>query len=161
MYMRQDTSVTTSYITGTTINMDACATLSFLRNLAITTIVQIREIEFIKRYGWEEISLKLPHYEDLVEEYCPGLPSAVIQSMIDQNIEIMYQFVRDCVENNNKRGLYLMVEKSRRDKPFWKCIIQALTEYTRYIEKLCEVRNSKFVTRYDGYNQKFEELMTQ
>lgn len=157
---QQGTSVTTSYLNGTTINMDACATLMFLRNLATTTIVQIREIEFIERYGWTELSLKLPHYNDLIEEYCPGVPSAVIQSMIDQNIEILYQFVRDCVENDNKRGLYLMVEKSRQDKPFWRCILQALTEYTQYIEKLCEIRNSKCITRYDDYNQRFEDLMT-
>jgi hypothetical protein len=35
--------------------------------------------------------------------------------MIDQNIEILYQFVRDCVENNNKRGLYFNDNKAYLD----------------------------------------------
>lgn len=153
--MRQDTFVTTSAISGTTINMEPVAMKFFLTNLAISTIAQIREIRSDDEYHLE---INLPHYNELVEEYCNGVPSATLAGMLEQNIDILYQFVRDCVENDTKKGLYLLIDISRQGNPFWKIILQALDEYTEFVKNEA-IKSGRTYIRYNGLNDKFQKLM--
>ena len=153
--MSQDTSVSTSVITGTTINMEAVSTKTFLTNLAMTSIAQIREME-IDDNG--NMTTKLPHYNELVDDYCRCIPSALLFGMLEQNIEILYQFVRDCVENDTKRGLYLFFYRSNHGNPFWKLILQALDEYTEFVKTVAIIHGRTFI-RYNALNEKFQNLM--
>ncbi len=160
--MRQDVTVTTSYTSGLTINMEQVSMKLFLTSIATSTILQCREIKLIKDPFNCNCVVKLPHYNNLMEEYCSGVPHAVILSMLDQNAEILFQFVRDCVENDTKRGLYLFVERSRQGVPGWKIILQALDEYTHFLERMCDVKGIKRESHiyYNSYNEKFEKLMS-
>lgn len=159
--MNNDTFVTTSYTTGMTINMDTIAMKMFLTSIATSLITQSREVKFIKIETFTDVDTNLPHYMDIINKYCAGVPSAHLISAMQQNAEILFQFVRDCVENNTRRGLYLLVDISRDGIPYWRLILQALDEYSAFCEKLANMRDMKYTPYYNKYNTAFEKLMLQ
>ena len=160
--MINSTSVTTSYCNGTVINMDAISTKYFLENLAITTIAQCREMISKERLGILEGTTNLPHYDDLITKYCSGAHGAVLSNMLAQNVHILYNFVKDCVLNENVRGLYLLHDKPIHGEPTWKLITLAIDEYVKFIEKEYKILGRAIprdIPEYNEYNEKFERLM--
>lgn len=161
--MLENTSVVTSYVNGTTINMDAISTKYFIMNLAISTIALCKECKYSKEDYCLELTAQIPHYDSLIEQYCDGIHGAVISNMLTQNIQIIYRFIQDCVLNETNRGLYLMQRVSRRDIPFWKILILAINEYKKLVERKLDLFNECIDSEkfpYDRYNEQFEELMT-
>ena len=160
--MIRNTSLMTIYGDGTFIMMDHVAMKMFLENLAITTIVQCREMIRKENMGIIELTTKLPYYDDLVDKYCSGVHGAVLENMLCQNANILYSFVQDCVLNNTVRGLYLLQDTSRTGKRMYELILMALDEYTNYIKKNYDMLNRAVpsdVKKYNEYNKRFEELM--
>lgn len=160
--MLDKTHVTTSYVNGTTINMDAISTKDFLTNLAISTIALCREEEYRKNGCILETTAELPHYDNLIDDYCDGVHGAVISNMLAQNIQIIYRFIQDCVLNETNRGLYLMQHTSRTGTPFWEILILAINEYKNLVKRRLSLFNEDINSEkfpYDGYNEQFEELM--
>lgn len=160
--MLDKTHVTTSYVNGTTINMDAISTKDFLTNLAISTIALCREEEYRKNGCIFETTAELPHYDNLIDDYCDGVHGAVISNMLIQNIQIIYRFIQDCVLNETNRGLYLMQHISRTGTPFWKILILAINEYKKLVERRLALFNENIDPEkfpYDRYNEQFEKLM--
>lgn len=158
-----DTHVTTSYASGTFINMDSVSTKMFLENLAITIIVQCREMICKERMGILESTTKLPYYDELVEKYCSGVHGAVLSNMLCQNVQILYSFVQDCVLNDTSRGLYLLYDKPRNGEPTWKLLLLALDEYMDFVKREHDILGRKIpydFPKYNEYNKQFEELMT-
>lgn len=161
--MLDKTHVTTSYVNGTTINMDAISTKNFLTNLAISTIALCREEEYRKNGCILETTAELPHYDNLIDDYCDGVHGAVISNMLIQNIQIIYRFIQDCVLNETNRGLYLMQHISRVGIPFWKILILAINEYKGFVERRLALFDENIDPEkfpYDRYNEQFEELMS-
>jgi len=161
--MLNDTHVVTSFANGTMIQMDAVSMKSFLENIAITTIVQCREMISKERMGTLESITKLPYYNELIEEYCSGVHGSVLSNMLCQNVQILYRFVEDCVLNETVRGLYLLYDKPRNGKPTWKLILLALSEYMEFVKREYDILGRKIpydAIKYDKYNDRFEELMT-
>lgn len=157
-----NTNVTTSYTTGLTINMGACEMKMFLSGLAINTIAQCREITNERDGSILKSTTKLPHHDDLIEGYCSGVHGAVLSNMLQQNAEILYKFVQDCVLNNTVSGLYLLRDAPRFGEPTWKLILLALDEYMQLQEKEFAMLDKKIphdFTRYNQYNEQFEKLM--
>lgn len=162
--MLNDTHVTTSYANGTMIQLDAVSMKFFLQNIAITTIAQCKEMVQKERMGVLESTTKLPYYDELIEEYCTGVHGAVLSNMLCQNVQILYRFVEDCVLNGTVRGLYLLYESPRNGKPTWELILLALSEYMDFVKKEYEILGRKIpydAIKYDEYNEKFKELMSQ
>ena len=157
--MKQDTFVTTSFTTGMTINMDAIASKMFLTSIATSLISQARSIKYIKIEDFVDVSTNLPHYNSLIEDYCAGVPSAHLISAMQQNAEILFRFVEDCVRNDTKRGLYLLTDISRTDKRYWELIPTALDEYTEFCKTLAKKRGTTHTPYYNQYNEDFEKLM--
>lgn len=159
--MVSETKVTTSYCNGTIISMEAVPTMCFLENIAITTIVQCREMISKEKLGVLERTTGLPYYDDLVTEYCPGLHGVVLANMLAQNVYILYNFVRDCVLNETVSGLHLFRNKSKNKKPVWKLITLAIDEYVKFIEREYKIRGEETpIPAYDEYNKEFEKLMS-
>ena len=162
--MLENTHVTTSYVNGTTINMDAISTKNFFTSLAISTIALCREIEYRKTNCMLETTAELPHYDNLVDNYCDGVHGAVIANMLNQNVQIIYRFIQDCVLNETNRGLYLMQHTSKNAIPFWQILILAINEYKNLLNKKTALFNDELSPDkfpYDRYNERFEELMNE
>lgn len=157
--MNQDTYVTTSFTSGMTINMDALASKMFLTSIATSIIVQVRSIKYIIINDFVDIGTNIPNYMRLIEEYCDGVPSAHLLSAMHQNVEILFRFVEDCVKNDTKRGLYLLMYISRTGNPYWELILQALDEYTEFCTTLANKRGEKYTPYYNQYNEEFRKLM--
>ena len=160
--MIDETKVTTSVCSGTTINMDAISTKYFLENLAITTIAQCREMISKEKLGVLESTTNLPHYDELVTKYCSGLHGAILANMLAQNVHILYNFVKDCVLNETVRGLYLWHEKSKYDEPAWKLITLAIDEYIKFLKEDYRILGRAIprdIPKYDEFNEEFEKLM--
>lgn len=160
--MLENTHVTTSYVNGTTINMDAISTKNFFTSLAISTIALCREIEYRKTNCMLEITAELPHYDNLVDNYCDGVHGAVIANMLNQNVQIIYRFIQDCVLNETNKGLYLMQHISRTGTPFWEILILAINEYKNLVKRRLSLFNEDINSEkfpYDRYNEQFEELI--
>lgn len=156
-----DTNVTTSYTTGTTINLGACEASNFLKGLAISTISQCREMESVEDMGILKSKTKLPHYDSLVEKYCDGIHGAVLSSMLLQNVKILYAFVQDCVLNGTVNGLYLMRRAPRNGEPTYKLITIALAEYMKLSEKEFSMLGKEIphdFPKYCEYNEQFEKM---
>ena len=161
--MLNTTNVTTSYANGTIISMDAVSTKMFLENLAMTIIVQCREMKSKEKMGILESKTNLPYYDELIDEYCAGNHGAVLSNMLCQNVQILYRFIQDCVLNDTVRGLYLLYEKPRNGEPTWKMLLLALDEYMAFVKKEYEILGRKIphdFPKYNEYNKQFEELMT-
>lgn len=161
--MIDKTKVTTSVCNGTTINMDAISTKYFLENLAMTTIAQCREMVSKENLGILESTTNLPHYDDLVTNYCSGVHGAILANMLAQNVHILYNFVKDCVLNENVRSLYLLCDKSKNGEPTWKLITLAIDEYVKFIEKEYKILGRAIprdIPKYDEFNEEFEKLMS-
>lgn len=159
-----ETNVTTSYTTGTTINLCACDAIPFFENLAITTIAQCSEMESVEDVGILKSSTRLPHYDNLIEDYCSGVHGAVLSNMLLQNVKILYAFVQDCVLNGTVRGLYLMREKPQNGYPVYKLITLALREYAQLSEKEFLMLGKKVpynFPEYCQYNEQFEKMFEQ
>lgn len=160
--MSENTKVTTSYANGTIIMMNAMATKNLLTSLAISTIAMCREEKFV-RDGWlTERTTNIPHYDELIDNYCDGVHGAVLRCMLVQNVEVIYNFIADCVLNETIKGLYLMQHVSRYNIPFWKLLLLAIDEYKLLVERDCSEGNEVFKEsdfKYDKYNKQFESLM--
>lgn len=162
--MLENTHVTTSYVNGTTINMDAISTKNFLTSLAISTIALCREVEYRKTNYEIETTVDMPHYDNLIDNYCDGVHGAVISNMLAQNIQIIYRFIQDCVLNETNRGLYLMQHISRTGTPFWEILILAINEYKNLVKRKLSLFNEDINSEkfpYDRYNEQFDELMNE
>lgn len=160
--MLENTRVATSFVNGTTINMDAMSTQNFFTNLAISTIALCREEVYYKNGHILDSTVELPYYDELIDKYCSGVHGAIIENILNQNIQIIYRFIQDCVLNETNRGLYLMQQISKVGVPFWKILILAINEYKEIIKRRLalvneEINSEKFI--YDRYNEQFEELM--
>lgn len=160
--------VSTNIKLGMTINMECSSMKDFLTNLAISTIIQCREIVFYRYNGANEGSIRalsnLPYCNNLISTYCADELSAVLLSMVNQNATILYEFIQDCVENGINKNLDLLDSKSKYGKPFWKLILQALDEYTDFLERKNDtIKNNIKIDeesiKYNKYNKDFEVLM--
>lgn len=160
--MIKETNVTTSFVNGTIIAMDAIDTKYFLQNIAITTIVQCREMVSVENMGALESTTKLPYYDDFINKYCSGNHGAILSNMLLQNVKILYRFVQDCVINDTTRGLYLLYENLRNGEPTWRLITLALDEYMDFVKKRYETLGESVPhnhPKYNEYNEQFEKLM--
>lgn len=155
----QDTYVTTSVTSGMTINMDAVASKMFLTSIATSLISQVRTIKYIIINDYVDIGSNIPHHMALFENYCAGVPSAHFLSAMSQSADILFRFVEDCVKNDTKRGLYLLVDISRTGTPYWELIVDALDEYTEFCQRLAKKRGQEYKPYYNQYNEEFRKLM--
>lgn len=156
-----ETKVTTSYTTGTTINLDATSALMFFENLAITTIAQCREMVSTEHLGILKSETNMPHFDVLVEKYCDGIHGAVLSNMLTQNVRVLYEFVQDCVLNETVAGLYLMRRTPEGGEPAYKLITLALEEYMELTEKEFGMLGKKMPNDFPDYckhNKRFEEM---
>lgn len=161
--MLDQTHVTTSYTTGTTINLGAIAAKMFLLNTAATVIVQSKAMNCHRgEFNMVEITMDLPEYDLLVEDYCRGVHAAFTSGMVEQNVQILYRFVQDCVMNGTVNGLYLLREKTQHGFAFYQIITKALDVYmeevTEQYEKLNELDKMKKLPKYNEYNKRFLDL---
>lgn len=156
-----ETKVTTSYTVGTTISLGAISALTFLENLAISTIAQCREMVSREHMGILESETKIPHFDDLIEKYCDGIHGAVLSNMLHQNVEVLYAFVQDVVLNETVAGLYLMHRTPKGREPVYKLITLALEEYMKLSEKEFDMLGKRIPNdfpKYCKYNERFEEM---
>ena len=154
--------VTTSYANGNMIQMDTVSMKSFFENIAITIIAQCKEIVLKECMRVLESTIKLPYYDELIEEYCSGMHGVVLSNMLCQNVQILHRFVEDCVLNESVRGLYLLYDKPRNGKPTWKFVLLVLSEHMEFVKKEYELFGRKIphgAIKYDKYNNQFEKLM--
>lgn len=161
--MTVDTRVMTNFMDGSIVIMDPVSMKSFLENLAMTTIVQCRNLMLECTNGRQEGTLNLPFYDEFVEKYCNGNHLAVLLGMINQNVWILYRFVQDCVMNESVKGLYLLNSNSGIGKEdTWRLILMALDEYMKLLEREEDVfarKTSGYMSKFNEYNEKFEKLM--
>ena len=160
--MLNKTSVTTSFVSGMTINMDLVAMKMFLEGLATTIIVQSREMNCTDNKDSVINNINLPHYNDLIEEYCDGFSSAILTNMLNQNVQILYSFVEDCVLNETVKGLYLLKAKTKTGKYTWELITLALDEYMEFVKREFKTvgKNIPYnFPQYNKYNEDFATLM--
>ena len=161
--MSEHTKVLTSYANGTVIMTDAVATKNLLTSLAISTIAMCKEENPVTDSLLSERNTNLPHYDALIDKYCDGFHGAVLRCMLIQNVEIIYNFIVDCVLNETTRGLYLMHHVSKYNIPYWKLLILAIEEYKLLIKRDCKSKNVEFKEsdfKYDKYNDDFEAMMS-
>lgn len=147
---------------GTIINMDPIAAKNLLVNLAITTIIQCKEIIIKENSGVLEFKTQVPLYDNLVSHYCPGNHGAVLSNMLYQNVNVLYRFVEDCVTNGTVNGLYLLCEQSKYGEPTWKLILDALDVYMDFVQRQYDTLERKIPAdypRFNKYNEQFEELI--
>lgn len=156
-----ETKVTTSYTTGTTISLDATSALTFFENLAITTIMQCREMKSEEYKGFLRSESKMPHFDALIKKYCAGVHGAVVSNMLHQNASVLYAFVQDCVLNETVAGLYLMRTVTNEGEAAYKLITLALKECEKLFETQFDILGKKMPSdfpKYCEYNERFEEM---
>lgn len=156
-----DTQVMTN-MNGTVINMDTIAAKNMLIQTAITTLTLCKEVEITKESGRMECSTDSPTYEGLINHYCPGNRTDIILSLLQQNAELLYCFIEDCVTNNTVNGLYLLTEFSKCNVPAWKVIVDALDGYVTFVHRFYDILGKEapnIAIKYNKYNKEFSELM--
>lgn len=160
--MLNETRVATSHSNGMFMHLDACSMYAYINGLALSVITECRNITFNARDSIIEYNTNIPHYDALVEKYISGIPSALIGSMLEQNVQILYRFVEDCVLNDSVKGLYLLRERSRFGLSAWRLIPLALSEYMNLVREEYKVLGKQLpsnLPKYNSYNDRFEKMM--
>ena len=158
-----DTKVTTSYVNGTIVEMDANDALNFLVGLSITVINTVRDtIEEENEIG-DKVTKSCYHdVMHLIEYYNSGIPGAIYSCILHTNADILLKFVQDVVLNETTRGLYLFYHKSNymNGKAPYDLIIKALEDVHQYYMKYgtdnYRTNKNKYFNRY---NDEFMNLI--
>lgn len=146
---------------GMSIAMDSVEMKYFLESIAISTIALCKDMEFVK-VGEPNIlvsSSGSAKYDKLVEDYCSGNHLLLLNS----NVTILYNFVQNCVLNEQVKGLILLTEFSNRTYklPVFKLITTALDDYMDLIKRKYAVMETvpTDIIPYNKYNKDFIKLM--
>ena len=147
----------------TRIYLDQQAAYFMLCSIAIQIITVCRQSK-IDIHIQAKDTVDLPYYGELVSEFMRGENEPVIEHILLQNADVLYQFVRYIIYHPEiKPKLSFLEEKSLNGQPAWRLITQALYEYQKHITDWFMTHDNKipsYIKKYDGYNESFDLYMS-
>lgn len=152
-----DPKVITSCTNGTIIEMDANDALNFLVGLSITVINTVRDTI-------EEDKVRKSCDHDvmhLIEYYNSGSPEAIYSCILQTNADILLNFVKDIVSNENTKALYLFYHRSNRKNGCpYDLIVKALEDVHQYYMVYGNDNYKRDMSNYfNRYNENFINLI--
>lgn len=154
-------SVVTNYTNGTSIFLDANPAANFITGLAISVIIALRDtINEEDECKFEITKSNDQDIMDLLSEYCEGRADGRYCAILETNVKILFAFVRDVVENENVKGLYLLyhMKNTKNGKSTFDLVVKALQDAHQYYSRYEKYKNNKSL-HYNRLNESFLKLV--
>lgn len=162
-------NATVSYVSGLTINMDACDMNGFILGLATNVILACENLDcqLDSRLGNITVTKsKFETVERLIDEYTDGVHGAILMNSIGVQVDVLKSFMDSCVLNQSVRGLYLMCKKnnaplSKQKYYLFELIPKAVDTFQKILIKQCELVEKtpgKQTRELNEYNEAFLKL---